>query len=232
MKYALELQVGIRAMLRHAIDLLSTTYFDFPKKRKLSEAFTYSIRVSQEIKASTSIENKLFNLARASAMINEYVIMPDDVFSFWHVIGDPKKGFKKGRVITRGKISEESGGGLCQVSGLIYHVSLLAGLEIIERHNHSIDLYTDETRYTPLGTDATVVYGFKDLRIRNKYSFPVSFQLLPGQDTIEIHLLSPQPLRQHTLSYSIVKDDISTFVRVMDEENREISQSRYKALTS
>jgi len=228
----MELQVGIRAMLRQAFDLLSTTYFDFPKKQKLSDVFTHSICVSQEIKASAAIENKLFNLVRASYMINEYVIMPHEVFSFWHVIGDPKKGFRKGRVITRGKVSEEMGGGLCQVSGLIYHVSLLAGLEIIERHNHSIDLYTDDTRYTPLGTDATVVYGYKDLRIKNNNPFPVSFQLLPGQDSIEINLLSPKPLRQQVLSYSIVKDDHSACVSILNEENKVISHSRYKVFTS
>ena len=80
----MELQVGIRAMLRQAFDLLSTTYFDLTKKQKRSEVYTYSICVSQEIKASPSIENKLFNLSRASSMINEYVIMPHEVFSFWH----------------------------------------------------------------------------------------------------------------------------------------------------
>ncbi len=228
----MELQVGIRAMLRQAFDLLSTTYFDFPKKQKRSEVYTYSICVSQEIKASPSIENKLFNLSRASSMINEYVIMPHEVFSFWHVIGDPKKGFKKGRVIIKGKVSEETGGGLCQVSGLIYHVSLLAGLEIIERHNHSIDLYTDETRYTPLGTDATVVYGYKDLRVKNNNPFPVSFQLLPGTDSIEIELLSPKPIREHVLSFNIERDENSTYVRIVDEENNVLSQSRYKFFTS
>jgi vancomycin resistance protein VanW len=228
----MDLEIGLRAMLRHALDLITTTYFDFPQKKKLDAAFTNAIRLSQEIKPSETIENKKYNLALASAMINEYVIMPGGMFSFWHVIGDPKKRFKKGRAIIRGKLSEEVGGGLCQVSGLLYHVSLLAGLEIIERHNHSIDLYTDETRYTPLGTDATVVYGYKDLRIKNNNPFPVSFQLSQREDTIEVQLLSPQLLHQHLLRYNIVKKDATTFVQVMDEDGNIVGQSTYKFFTS
>lgn len=229
MKYSMELEIGLRAMLRQVLDLITTTYFDFPKKKKLDAAFSFAIRLSQEIKPSETIENKKFNLTLASAMINEYVIMQGGVFSFWHVIGDPKKRFKTGRAILRGKLSEEVGGGLCQVSGLLYHVSLLAGLEIIERHNHSIDLYTDETRYTPLGTDATVVYGYKDLRIKNNNPFPVSFQLSQREDTIEVQLLSPKLMQQHVLSYSIVKKDTSTFVEVLDEDGRILGRSVYKS---
>jgi len=58
------------------------------------------------------------------------------------------------------------GGGLCQLSGIIYHAVLEAGLEILERHPHSLDIYTATTRYTPLGSDAAVVYGHKDLRFK------------------------------------------------------------------
>ena len=45
----------------------------------------------------------------------------------------------------------------------------------MERHNHSVDIYEESERFTPLGSDATVVYGYKDLRIRNPYAFPVNF---------------------------------------------------------
>ncbi|HTP30232.1 MAG TPA: VanW family protein, partial [Anaeromyxobacteraceae bacterium] len=44
-----------------------------------------------------------------------------------------------------------------------------------ERHSHSIDLYTDSTRFAPLGADATVAYGRKDLRFENTLTGLVSF---------------------------------------------------------
>ena len=227
----MELEIGIKAMLRNILDVITSTYFDFPKKKNIDAAFTYSVSVTQEIKWSESFENKKYNLAMASEMINKYVIMPGELFSFWHIIGEPKKRFKKGRVILRGKLSEEIGGGLCQVSGLIYHVSLLAGLEIVERHNHSLDLYTDETRYTPLGTDATVVYGYKDLRIKNNQKFPISFQLVQEQNIIEVQLRSPNFIKQQALRFEIVKDEATTTVRIEDEEKRLVSYSRYKVYT-
>jgi len=231
MKYSISLETGLRATLRQVIDLITTRYFNFPKKQKLDATLTCAIRLTQEIKPSETIEKKKFNLALASSMINEYVIMPYEIFSFWHVIGDPKKRFKTGRVILRGKVTEEVGGGLCQVSGLLYHVSLLGGLEIIERHNHSVDLYSDETRYTPLGTDATVVYGYKDLRIKNNNPFPVSFQLSLGHGSIEIQLLSPQPIRQHILHFNIVRAATTTSVQISNEEGKVLGHSLYKHLT-
>ncbi len=36
-------------------------------------------------------------------------------------------------------------------------------------------LYTEATRFTPLGLDATVVWGYKDLRLRNNCRHPVAF---------------------------------------------------------
>ena len=57
---------------------------------------------------------------------------------------------------------------------MLYHLALVGGLEIVERHPHSIDIYREEDRYAPLGADATVVWGFKDLRLRNPYPSAVS----------------------------------------------------------
>lgn len=71
-----------------------------------------------------------------------------------------------------------SGRGLCQLSGLIYYISLLAGLELIERHPHSLAIYDETTGFTPLGSEATVVYGYKDLRLRNNTDAPLQFHLV------------------------------------------------------
>ena len=72
---------------------------------------------------------------------------------------------------------------------MIYHLSLIAGLEITERYPHSIDIYEEHLRFTPLGADATVVWGFKDLRLYNPHPFPIVFQfkLQAGSLIGEIH---------------------------------------------
>lgn len=112
-----------------------------------------------------------------------------------------KNGFKKGRNIIAGKLQEDYGGGLCQISGMIYHLSLLAGLEILERHNHSMDIYEESERFTPLGADATVVYGYKDLRIINNQTCPIQFKFIVKQDGFIGYLQSAEKILQREIIF-------------------------------
>lgn len=80
----------------------------------------------------------------------------------WWAIRVPKRDTKNGRNLVAGKIQGNYGGGLCQVSGLLYYIALATGLEILERHAHSIDIYAEEDRFAPLGADDTVVFGYKN----------------------------------------------------------------------
>jgi vancomycin resistance protein VanW len=45
-------------------------------------------------------------------------------------------------------------------------------MEVVERRCHSVDSY-GEGRYFELGRDATIEYGYIDLRFRNPHSFSV-----------------------------------------------------------
>jgi vancomycin resistance protein VanW len=156
--------------------------------------------------------------------------MPNEIFSFWHAIGNPEKQFQKGRTIQNGKIIEEVGGGLCQVSGIIYHMSLIAGLKIIERYNHSVDIYTETSRFCPLGTDATIVYGYKDLRVQNTNSFPVKFQLEVREDTLHVKLLSTSKLEENKLIFNIENSETERKVLLFNEESQLLSTSTYKII--
>jgi vancomycin resistance protein VanW len=139
------------------------------------------LTITQPIKTTAASANKIHNLSLAIARINNILIQPGEIFSFWHLAGKPsqKNGYQKSRSIINGEMEAAPGGGLCQLSGLIYYLALRSGLQVIERHAHSIDIYTEEERFTPLGSDATVAYGYKDLRFLNQTAFPVciSFEL-------------------------------------------------------
>ncbi len=209
-------------------DLLSG--IKFSKKRHIDSTFLSAFSLSQEIKPSDTLENKLFNLTTASQKINEYVIYPNEIFSFWKIVGNPDKIFRESRSIVNGKISNEIGGGICQISGIIYYMAIIAKLEIIERHNHSVDLYTDLTRFAPLGTDATVVYGNKDLRIRNNYHFPIKFQLDVIDNILIINLLSTCFVEQHEIQFNHQLENDKTVVLLKYESGEIISQSVYKKL--
>ncbi len=155
--------------------------YQFAKGTKKEMNYVGNLVVRQEIKKSHLFENKIHNLNLAIDKFKDLVIHPGEVLSFWRIAGRPSAAnhYKKGRNIVSGKLVEEYGGGLCQLSGMIFHLALKGGLKILERHSHSLDLYTPETRYTPIGTDATVVYGYKDLLISNnaqgtlKFSFTI-----------------------------------------------------------
>ena len=200
----------------------------FARKQKDELQFDFLIELSQEIKPSKTLENKLYNIKAAADKVNKYIVFPGETLSFWKIVGNPEPRLKESRSITNGKVTSEIGGGICQVSGIIYHISIVAGLEILERHNHSIDIYTDETRFTPLGTDATVVYGYKDLRVRNNFDFPVKFTLETANNRLSINLLSTQEISKEELLYSISENESETIATIKNVNHKPISQSVYK----
>jgi vancomycin resistance protein VanW len=182
---------------------LSDINIDFAKVNNEKISFLNSISTIQEIKQGAFYENKVHNLKVASRKVESIIINPNQIFSFWKIVGSPSKknGFKIGRNIIKGKVSEEIGGGLCQLSSILYITSLKANLEILERYNHSVDIYKEDERFTPLGSDATVVYGYKDLRIKNNYAFPIQFSFLFEQDEINCELKSERKIEERTLDF-------------------------------
>lgn len=151
----------------------------FASAGKAQADWACSLSIQQPILPGAFFENKTGNMRLAAASINRIVVLPGQVFSFWAAVGWPNRlrGYRRSRNLIAGKIRFAYGGGICLVSGILYHLSLMAGLEILERHNHSLDIYTEAERFTPLGADATVAYGYKDLRIRNNTEYPICFEI-------------------------------------------------------
>ncbi|MBK6997105.1 MAG: VanW family protein [Lewinellaceae bacterium] len=152
--------------------------------------------LAQPIRPGATFVNKLANLRLATTSIDGLLLRPGAVFSFWEIVGPPseRRGFRASRNIVRGQLSAEVGGGLCQISGIIYQLSLMAGLEIHERHPHSVDIYTEEERFSPLGADATVVFGYKDLRVANPFDFPIVFRFEISEAEVVFSLFSTQKI--------------------------------------
>jgi len=74
-------------------------------------------------------------------------------------------------------------------------------MEVLERHPHSRDIYDDQTRYAPLGADATVAYGFKDLRVLNPYRFPVCFRASVTPARVSCGLCCPHPVEESLVEF-------------------------------
>lgn len=120
---------------------------------------------------STSIEKQNLdvrrNLSLAVEKLNGITIEPNKVFSFSDIVGEAsiQNGFVAGRVFYWNEAIYEPGGGLCQVSSTLYNLLLLSGFVIKERHKHS-----QPVSYVPMGLDATIFYGKKNLRMYNPHN--------------------------------------------------------------
>ncbi len=121
--------------------------------------------------------NKVTNLRLAIAKIDGLVIQPNEVFSFWYLVGNPtqQRGFELGMVLDNGKVRTGYGGGLCQLGNLIYWMTLHSPLSIKERWRHSYDVFPDVNRTLPFGSGATLSYNYIDLQIENKTNHQYQF---------------------------------------------------------
>lgn len=166
------------------------------------------VTVSQSLGRSAHTESKKHNLALALRELQGVQVEPEEVFSFWHLVGEPttRRGFVPGRNLVGGRLEVSIGGGLCQLSGLTYLLALRSGLRVMERHAHSVDIYTEQTRFAPLGSDATVAYGYKDLRFRNVLPFPVALRFELGADTLSGSVCAPVPLEPCSVEFSVEEE--------------------------
>ena len=113
--------------------------------------------------SSSSIERKN-NIKTALACFDGFVLNEGDVLSFNKTTGarSESNGYKQAKIITDGTFTSGFGGGVCQVSTTLYNACLLAGLEIIEVHPHSLPVGYIEPSF-----DAMVNMGSSDLVVKN-----------------------------------------------------------------
>lgn len=139
--------------------------------------------------------NKVKNLGIAIRKLDGLIIKPGETFSYWRLIGEPKlrDGYLPGMILDQGKFKAGIGGGLCQLSNLIYWMVLHSPLTVAERWRHSYDVFPDSQRVLPFGSGATCSYPNIDLQFRNDTEnlFQLRFKLT--ETHLEGRLLSKYP---------------------------------------
>lgn len=147
----------------------------------------------------TNTEEKTQNLRLGSARLNSLVILPGEVFSFNRTIGPStrRRGYLPALEFRDGEAVTAIGGGLCQLANLIVLLGIEAGMEVLERHRHSLDLFPDADRTAPFGCGATVFHNYVDLRLRNTLDFPLLLETAvePPLCRAAIRSASPMPFR-------------------------------------
>lgn len=135
-----------------------------PSVKKADISSQYGMIASAVTNASSSSSNRLTNIRLALELINGTCLEPGETFSFNTVVGKrtTDRGFKVATAYSSGEVTEEVGGGICQVSTTLFNAAVKADLEIVERHNHSLTV-----GYVDLGKDASVNWNSQDLRFTN-----------------------------------------------------------------
>lgn len=129
----------------------------------------------------------LANIKLAADFITDSVVLPGQTLSFNNATGFPTKerGYQPGPGIDNGKVVDMYGGGICQVSTTLYNAVAGAGLDVVERHSHSLPV-----SYVPTGKDAMVyIEEGKDFIFKNNRPTPVivKSQLHDGVITVTIY---------------------------------------------
>lgn len=119
---------------------------------------------------TSDVAKRNINIGIATKAIDGTLLSPGETFSLNGVVGErtQARGYRTAIVFEDGLKTPGIGGGVSQVTGTLFNAAALAGLSIREVHPHSRPV-----AYLPLGRDATVAYGVKDLKFVNNTGHPV-----------------------------------------------------------
>ena len=128
--------------------------------------------------------NRAANIILATTSLNNYLLLPGEIFSFNTVNGPrtAERGYRPAPVIVGSTVVPGLGGGVCQVSTTLYNAVLRANLEVIERYPHSQPI-----GYVPRGMDATVADTL-DFRFRNNSDHLVMIRASNWGGSVDIQI--------------------------------------------
>ena len=131
-------------------------------------------------------EARAINVELAASRINGMVIEPGKIFSYSDSVGrrTVENGYVDGPSFASGKEVTSIGGGICQVSSNLYVSMLLAGIEPIEHHYHSLPV-----DYVPTGLDAAISENVQDLRFKNTAAYNIVIEAIAKDGVLTVSLL-------------------------------------------
>ncbi|MCI9430658.1 MAG: VanW family protein [Lachnospiraceae bacterium] len=213
-------------------DQLDLVSLDIPEEILANK---YSIEGSCSTSFRGSSSNRIGNIKVASSNINMLVLMPGEEVSMNQAF-KPRtsaNGYRLAGAYSGGKKVTSIGGGICQVSSTVYNAVMNSGLTVLERHAHSMPVH-----YLPLGMDAAISSGSKDLRVRNDYPFPVLFEAYTEGNRLIVNVYTNEILtagtsyRLHAVRRGSLAASAYLEVTVNGQvvEDRSLGISRYSPL--
>lgn len=174
-------------------------------------------------------ENRNGNLRKACELLDGLVLQPGQELSYNEALGPRTKelGWLPAPAYSGTKLVDSPGGGICQVSSTLYLASVYSELTIVERHNHGYPV-----SYIPLGMDATVSWGFADLKIRNDSPMPVKIQAEESDGYVRVSILGTETRDYNVeMSYTVGGRYVRTYMSKIDKESGEVISKEPYALS-
>ena len=207
-----------------------------PKVTQAEVSSEYGMIAYAVTNASASSTNRINNIKNAVGIINGTRIADGETFSFNDTVGKrtTDRGFRRATAYSGGEVTEEIGGGICQVSTTLFNAAVKADMEIVERHNHSLTV-----SYVDRGKDAAVNWNSQDLKFTNhsgddvyiccfvtedkRVRFGIFGRLLPNGETITLEGRTTETVKYDT------KYEYSGFLMPGETKVVEKGKNGYKA---
>lgn len=204
-------------------------YLDIPEE---IAAHKYVLKGSCTTSLKGSSANRIQNIQIAVSKIDQLVLYPGQEISM-NTVFTPRtraNGYREAGAYLNGRTVQATGGGICQASSTIYNAAMNSGLTVLERHPHSMPV-----SYLPLGMDAAISSGSKDLRLRNDYPFPVLFEGYIEGKTVTVNIYTDEAqtagvsYRLHTVRTGSLsaKTYLEVSLNGVVAEDRYIGASKY-----
>lgn len=144
------------------------------------------------------------NADLAASAVDGRVLAPGEEFSFNRALDEVRPRFVYGTSYLYGRVIQSKGGGICQVSSVLYDAVLLAGLPVLERYNHSV--HDPAEAYVKPGLDAAVSNSSgADFRFKNDTAQPLTITVSSGGGRVWVSLLGQGPVRKRWLETQVLE---------------------------
>lgn len=128
---------------------------------------------------------RILNIINGAKQINGSLLLPGELLSankkmYPYTIAN---GYHMGGAFLNGKVVNDIGGGICQVSSTLYNAALYSEIGIEKRQSHSMTV-----SYVPLARDAAIAGDYKDLVIKNDRKEPIYIEAITGGGKITFNI--------------------------------------------
>lgn len=200
--------------------------------KKEAEVSLYDVKQKTKLRSSESTsfasseEGRRHNLLKSISCFNGLVVRPGEEVSFNKITGDKsyEAGYKDAKVILNGEFVMGVGGGVCQASTTIYNAALMAGLEIVEVHRHSLPVY-----YVPAGFDAMVSEA-SDMIFKNNTDSNIYFRTYAKNERVyaEVYGESMKGVSYKRVSTKVRDIETKEDIIKQDSEGKYADKITYK----